>query len=376
MGKRANGEGSITRYKDGRWCGRYTIYTSNGPKRKAVYGKTKAEVRAKLTKALAERDSRLTFEAKNYTLRSYLEQWLETSVRHSVKQSTYESYEYVVRRHLVPAFGSKMLKNLSPAQVQDLYRQKLDCGLSRRTVQLIHTTLHKALKQAMKWGLVPRNIAEAVEAPRPQRKEIHPLAPEQVKQLLEAARGDRLEALYVLAVTTGLRQGELLGLRWQDVDLEQKVLRVRQQLTRTRTGLSFTAPKNGKGRNVALMDLGVGALRDHRKRQTDEKWKMGNLWQETGLVFTAVTGTPVDVGNLTNRSFKPLLKRADLPKVRFHDLRHTFATLFLSNGTHPKIVQEMLGHANISITMDTYSHVLPNMQEEAVKAMQDTFGDD
>ncbi len=370
MGKRANGEGSITKYKDGRWCGRYTVQTVDGPKRKAVYGKTKAEVREKLTKALAERDSGLVFEAENPTVKSYLERWLEDSVKDSVKQSTYESYEYMVRRHLVPAFGSKRLRNLSPAQVQNLYRQKLDSGLSRRTVQLIHTTLYKALKQAMKWGLVPRNVAEAVDAPRPQKKEIHPLAPEQVKRFLEAAQGDRLEALYVLAVTTGLREGELLGLRWQDVDLQRRAVRVRQQLTRTRSGLSFTTPKNGKGRNVAIMDLTVAALKAHRKRQADERSKMGDLWQDTHLVFTSVTGTPLDVGNLTNRSFRPLLERASLPRIRFHDLRHTFATLFLSNGTHPKIVQEMLGHANISMTMDTYSHVLPNMQGEAVDKVE------
>lgn len=370
MGKRANGEGAITRYKDGRWCGRYTVHTADGPKRKAVYGKTKAEVRAKLTKALAERDSGLVFEAENPVVKSYLERWLEDSVKDSVKQSTYESYEYMVRRHLVPAFGSKRLRNLSPAQVQNLYRQKLDSGLSRRTVQLIHTTLHKALKQAMKWGLVPRNVAEAVDAPRPQKKEIHPLAPEQVKRFLEAAQGDRLEALYGLAVTSGLREGELLGLRWQDVDLERRAVRVRQQLTRTKTGLSFTTPKNGKGRNVAIMDLTVAALKAHRKRQADERSKMGDLWQDTHLVFTSITGTPLDVGNLTNRSFRPLLERASLPRIRFHDLRHTFATLFLSNGTHPKIVQEMLGHTNISMTMDTYSHVLPNMQGEAVDKVE------
>lgn len=154
------------------------------------------------------------------------------------------------------------------------------------------------------------------------------------------------------------------------MDLERRAVRVRQQLTRTKTGLSFTTPKNGKGRNVAIMDLTVAALTAHRKRQADERSKMGDLWQDTHLVFTSVTGTPLDVGNLTNRSFRPLLERANLPRIRFHDLRHTFATLFLSNGTHPKIVQEMLGHANISMTMDTYSHVLPNMQGEAVDKVE------
>jgi integrase len=218
----------------------------------------------------------------------------------------------------------------------------LDAGLSSSTVQLIHMTLHKALKQALKWGLVPRNVTEAVDAPKPQKKDIQPLTPEQARTFLRTTKGNRLEALYVLAITTGLRRGELLGLRWQDVDLKEKVVRVRQQLTFTNSGLSFTRPKNGRSRNVALMNLSVEALKDHRKRQTDEKLKMGNLWQDTDLVFTSVKGTPLDARSLANRSFRPLLKRAGLPQIRFHDLCHTFATLFLSNGTHPKIVQEML----------------------------------
>ncbi|CAA9321932.1 MAG: Integrase [uncultured Chloroflexia bacterium] len=374
MGKRGNGEGSISKYKDGRWCGRYTIHTANGPKRKVVYGKSRAEAAAKLAKAMADRDGGLIFDSGNITVGEHLDQWLKNCVKHSVKQTTYENYEYVVRRHLVPAIGAKRLGKLSPAQVQSLYRQKLDAGLAPRTVRLIHTVLHRALKQAVRWGLVPRNVTDAVEVPRPQKKEIRPLTPEQVKTLLRAAEGDRLEALYVLAVTTGMREGELLGLRWEDVDLEQEVVRVRQQLTRTRSGLSFTKPKNGKGRSVALMGTAAKALRAHRDAQDRERSRLAGLWQETGLVFTSATGTPLDVGNLTYRSFRPLLERAGLPRVRVHDLRHSFATLFLSNGTHPKIVQEMLGHSNISMTMDTYSHVLPNMQGEAVRAMDPFFG--
>ncbi len=156
--------------------------------------------------------------------------------------------------------------------------------------------------------------------------------------------------------------------------VERRAVRVRLQLTGTKSGLSFTIPKNGNGRNVAMMDIAATALKAHRKRQSDERSKMGDLWQDTHLVFTSITGSPLDVGNLTNRSFRPLLERAVLPCIPFHDLRHTFATLFLSNGTHPKIVQEMLGHANISMTLATYSHSLPNMQVEAVdKVENDLF---
>lgn len=339
----------------------------------AVYGKTKAEVRVKLTRAIAERDAGVVLLTETPTLERYLTRWLNNSVRASVRQRTYESYEYVVHKHLVPALGAKKLKNLTPDQVQDFYQWKLDEGLSRRTVQLIHTTLNKALKQAAKWGLVRLNVAEAVDAPRPEKRDIRPLSEEQVKVFLNTVKGDRLEALYTLAITTGLRQGELLGLRWEDVYLEEGVVRVRQQLTRTEEGSSFTKPKNGKGRSVSLRDSTVEVLRLHQEKQTDEKSIMGNLWKATGLVFTSTVGTALNPSNVTNRSFRPLLQQAELPQIRFHDLRHTFATLFLSEGVHPKIVQEMLGHATINITLDTYSHVLPNLQNKVVREIESDF---
>ncbi len=199
------------------------------------------------------------------------------------------------------------------------------------------------------------------------------LDPAQAKALLEAAKGDRLEALYVLAVSAGLREGELLGLRWEDVDLDRGIVRVRRQLTRTRDGLLFTAPKRGKSRGVRITQGAVGALSDHRRRQNEDRLRLGTLWQDGGLVFTSTVGTPVGIGNLTYRSFRPLLERAGLPRIRVHDLRHTAATLLLGKGVHPKIVQEMLGHSTIAQTMDTYSHVLPDMQDGAVAAMQDAL---
>ncbi len=368
--KRGNGEGSITRRKNGGWCAQYTVYTAKGRKRKTLYGRTRAEVAAKLAKALSDREGGLVFDAGNLTLGDYLDRWLNDSVKDSVKQRTFENYSYLVHKHLAPELGRIKLKALTPAHVQGLYRSKLDSGLSTSTVRLMHNTLYKALKQAVRWSLVPRNVAEIVQAPRPKKKEIRPLTPEQARTLLEAARGDRLEALYVLAVTAGLRRGELLGLRWQDVDLERGSLQVRQQLTRTKDGLSFTSPKGGKSRSVRLTQNAIKVLRSHRKRQLEEKLRLAGLWRDTGLVFTSTTGTPVDVRSLAGRSFGPLLERAGLPRIRFHDLRHTFATVLLSRGTHPKVVQEMLGHANVSQTMDTYSHVLPDMQDVAVSAME------
>jgi integrase len=206
------------------------------------------------------------------------------------------------------------------------------------------------------------------------REEIHPLTPEQVKQLFEAARGDRLEALYVLAVTTGLRQGELLGLKWDDVDMEARTLQVRRTLMTAKGGPVLSAPKTkGSRRTVKLSQTALEALRSHLERQLREIERAGDLWRENGLIFASEVGEPLDRRDITMRCFKPLLKKAGLPQFRFHDLRHTCATLLLSKNVNPKIVSEMLGHATIAITLDTYSHVLPTMQESAAKAMEDAL---
>jgi integrase len=213
-----------------------------------------------------------------------------------------------------------------------------------------------------------------VKAPRPSPEEIRPLNREQTKTLLEAAQADRFEALYVLAVTTGLRQGELLGLKWEDVDLEEGVVRVRRTLTRHKARLLLGEPKTKRSRRtVRVSETAVDALNKHLARQMGEKKHLGELYRDQGLVFATQRGTLVNPTNLRKRSFKPLLKKAGLPAIRFHDLRHTCATLLLSKNVNPKIVSEMLGHATIAITLDTYSHVLPNMQESATRALEDTL---
>ncbi len=349
------------------------MHTAEGRKRRTVYGKTRKEVAGKLAKALSDRENGLVFDARRLTVGEYLGHWLEDSVRDTVRQRTWERYEQLVRVHIKPALGRIKLKALTPAHVRGLYREKLDDGLASRTVQYIHVTLHKALKDAVADGLIPRNVTDAVRAPRAKGKEINALAPDQARAFLEAAGevGDRFEALYVLAITAGLREGELLGLKWEDLDLDAGTLSVRRTLSEARSGRFFEAPKNGKGRSIRLTKQAVEALRSHRKRQNEERLRLGTLWEDHGLVFPAQVGTPMNAKNLTVRSFKPLLERAGLPRtVRVHDLRHTCATLLLGKGVHPKIVQELLGHATIAITLDTYSHVLPNMQGEAVSAME------
>jgi integrase len=220
MGKRGNGEGGISRRKNGLYMARYMVQTPTGSKRKTLYGKTRREVDEKLTKAKADRDGGLVFDADNLKLGEYLARWLADSVRDTVHPTTFERYEQLVRLHIRPVLGKVKLKNLTSAHVRGLYREKLDAGLSPRTVQYVHVTLHKALKQAIADGLIPRNATEAVKPPQLRQEEMRPLTAEQVKVLFEAAKGDRLEALYILAVTAGLRQGELLGLKWDDIDLE------------------------------------------------------------------------------------------------------------------------------------------------------------
>jgi integrase len=209
-GDAARGQGTITRRKDGRWEARYNVHTADGPKRQVLYGKTRAEVAEKLTKAMVDRYGGLVFDSGTLTVGEYLDRWITGSLPNTVRQSTYVRYEGLVRNHIKPAIGRVKLKALTPTHVRALYREKLE-KLSPRSVNYIHVTLHKALKQAVHDGLVPRNVTDAVKVPQAHREEINPLSLTQVKTLLSAARGDRLEALYVLAVHTGLRQGELLA---------------------------------------------------------------------------------------------------------------------------------------------------------------------
>ena len=365
--RRGNGEGTITRRKDGRWEGRYTLHRGTGPKREVLYGKTRSEVAEKLTKAMADRDGGLVFDAGALTVGDCLDRWLADSVRGTVRPSTYVRYEGIVRNHIKPAIGRVKLKALTPAHVRALYREKLE-ALSPRSVNYVHVTLHKALKQAVVDGLLPRNVCDAVKAPQAHRKEIDPLSPAQAQALLEAARGDRNEALYVVAVHAGLRQGELLALKWPDIDFGIGALSVQRSLAADGT---FNPPKRKKSRRtVKLTKAAVEALKRHKAAQNEERLGLGSLWEDHDLVFPNRVGKPMAHNNLYERDFKALLKKAGLRGFTFHSLRHTCATLLVKENVNPKIVQELLGHATISQTMDTYSHVLPGMQEAAVSAME------
>lgn len=268
--QRGNGAGTVypRKNKDGKVIGYRGSYIVNG-KRHYVSAKTKTEVEQKLRQAMTDADRGLVFDAGTLTLGTYLDKWL-LNIKDTVRQRTWERYEQLVRVHLKPTLGRLKLNNVTPAHVRGLYREKLDAGASNRTVQYIHTTLRKALQDAVTDELVSRNMAGGIKAPRPKKKEINPLSPEQARTFLEATHDDPLEALYVLAIHRGLRQGELLGLKWDDIDLEAGTLQVRRSLSLTRDGHVFEQPKNGKGRSIELTQSATDALRSHLQRQLKE----------------------------------------------------------------------------------------------------------
>lgn len=374
MSKNANGAGGKVKKMPNRDLYRARYTDANG-KQKNVYGKNYDECRKKLIEALSNKDKGLNFDAGNLTVGEYLNRWLVDSVQDTVRKNTYERYEQLVRIHIIPIIGKNKLAKLSPTHVRGLYREKLEAGLSPRSVQYIHTTLHKALKQAVMDALIPRNVTEAVKSPKPVSKEIRALNRDEVRSFLEAAKTDRLYSLYVLAISTGMRQGELLGLKWQDIDFESGKLSVRRSLVTTKNGLAFSDTKRKKSRrSIKLSQIAIEALRIHRKEQNEERLQCGD-WQDSDLVFPKPNGEPTTKRPLTGTPFKGILKRAELPEnITFHEAtRHTCATLLLSRGVHPKLVQELLGHATISITLDTYSHVLPGMDDGLADTMDEAI---
>ncbi len=371
-GKRGNNEGSITQLSDGRWQARVTL---EGGKRKAFYGKTRSEVQQKLTAALRDRDRGLPVASDRQTVGLYLAGWLDAT-RHQLKPGSWRRYEEITRRHIVPTLGKLPLTKVGPQDVQRLYAVKLDEGLSTTTVHYIHRTLRRALAEAERQGAVARNVARLVTPPRPRREEIHVLDSEQVRRLLDEAEGHPLEAFFTLAIHTGMRVGELLALRWKDVSLDRASLSVQATLQRTRDGsVTFASPKSAKSRRqIALSPTAVAALRRHRARQLEERLAAGGTWQNSDIVFTDLVGRPLNGIHVLRYQFAPLLKRAGLPPMRLHDLRHTCATLLLGRSINPKIVSEMLGHSTVAITLDLYSHVLPTMQQSAASALEAAVG--
>lgn len=369
-GRRGRGEGTIGRRADGLWVGRVSLgYDAGKRRRKVVCGKTRREAAERLTTVLRSRQQGLPVATERLTVAAYLERWI-ASVKPNVRASTHLRYSQLVRHHLVPRLGRIALARLTPADCAAAYAAMVEEGLAPRTAGHAHRVLGRALREAEIAGYVARNVTRLTRPPRVPQAEMRTLTAEQSRTLLRVAEGDRLAALYTVALATGARQGELLGLKWADVDWGAGAIRIQRTLVRTTEGHELTETKTASSRrSIPPGATALEALRRHRKAQAAERLRVGTGWTDSDLVFASEVGTPIDAGNLLRRSYYPLLARAGLPRVNFHALRHTAATLLLAAGTHPRVVAERLGHSTPSVTLNVYSHVTPTMQREATATL-------
>lgn len=310
------------------------------------------------------------------TLGAYLAEWLD-HVHSRVRLTTYEGYEVIVRLHVAPFIGQLQLQQLQPLHLQRLYSSLLQGGggrpLSAGTVLNTHLVLTQALGQAVRWGLAPSNPAAGAQPPRPRRAELAAVDAALAARILEVARGGALELPVALAIATGMRRGEILGLGWSDIDESRQTAHVRRTLQATSGGLVFSQPKTRRSRRAVALPRFLGPfIERHQAGQAARRLRAQDAWQDLDLVIDDGKGGPVNPGTFS-ASWRRLVREHGLPHVRFHDLRHAHATLMLLKGVHPKIVSERLGHASIGITLDTYSHVLPSMQQEAAEAVDELF---
>lgn len=376
MSRRGNGEGTVYRRKDGRCVGAFYVLRPNGGRvRRAVYGLTRAEASKRLAEMVAKTAAGVPLAVEAWTVERYAAHWLATVVKPRLRPSTYASYRDTLRLHIVPVLGRYALQKVTPADVRRLLADKSETGLSVRSVQIVHATLRVMLAEAVRDELLERNVASIVRGPSETREEVRPWSFEEAERFLIAASEDRLYALFAVGVALGLRRGELLGLRWADVDLEAPVLRVRQQIQRIyRAGLITGPPKSSRSRwDIPMPAFAVRVLREHRMRQAEERLALGPYWVDSGLVFTSTVGTALEPRNLT-RVLDELQLSAGVRRIRFHDLRHTCASLLMAQGVPPRVVMDVLGHSQFSITMDLYSHVMPSALQEAAEAMDRALG--
>ncbi|MFE4423898.1 tyrosine-type recombinase/integrase [Streptomyces sp. NPDC056817] len=366
--KNPNGAGSIWQRKDGRYEARVYVPQSDGTrKRKTVYGSTWEECDTKRQELVRRDRQGIPTPTRSAKLSEWLPYWLEHYIEPRRKLSTYDKYETHVRLYLVPLLGTKRLESLSVADVRR-FISRMQNAHSAATAKEAHRVLRTAVTAAVREELVTRNVASLVEPPRVKQREIRPWSLEETLTFLEAARRDPLYAAFVLAVAMGLRRGELVGLRWSDVDLGNRVLHVRQQTQRRRGTLYDDDPKSRRSRVVPMPALCIAPLRWHRLRQREAFARTGVAWSETGYVFATRNGRPVEPRNVY-RSFTRVAADAGLRVVRLHDARHGCATLLTAAGVAPRVIMEILGHSQISITMDVYTHVVHDTQREAISHM-------
>jgi integrase len=361
--RRGNREGTITQRTNGSW--RAQIFLDG--KRLSHTSKTRRECQDWLKKISGDFDAGISINGSQQTLQGYLESWL-TSIQKSIRPTTLYQYRMTCRRYIYPILGSIKLCNLHPELIQRLYANNLDSGIGARTVRIIHAVLHSAFEKALKLGILGRNPVDATTPPRVESKEMRIYDENQVNQLLLAARGNKNEALYHLAIATGLRQSELLGLKWSDLDWQKRTLSIQRQLKRNgKKDDLFSQPKTKNGRRVIILgSITIDKFREHWDRQNMERLFAGERYQDNDLIFPTPIGTPKNQSNLF-REFKQFIRSAGLPEIRFHDLRHTAASLLLNHNIAPIIVSRRLGHYKVSMTLDTYGHLIPEFQNEAAE---------
>lgn len=382
MGKRSNGEGGMYKRADGIWCGQYYEVVDGVKRRKSVYGKTQKIVKSKLEERFKQMDYQED-EVEVVLLEDWVCEWLNDYKKNMLKQTTFENYFIYYETHIKNSkIGKMRLDHLTTNDLQSYYNDKLQNGrsdgkgkLSPRTVRYLHIIISGAIEQAVKNGIIDRNVSKYAVLPTKRSKEIKPLTIEEVNVFLETAKEDRLFALYLLEITTGMRKGEILGLKWNNIDVVNKRVTIQQSLCNIKDyssddrkyKLVLMEPKTEKSkRTLPLNDVVIVALVKHRERQNIEKQLYREIYNDSNVVFTREDGQFIHPRELLRR-YHILLKKAGIEKKRFHDLRHTFASILLNEKESPKVIQELLGHANISTTMDIYSHVL---EETKVKSIE------
>lgn len=380
MAKRGHGEGTARFNKErGYWEARFSyIDPSSGQvKRKKFTGSTQGEALKTGRKWLQELENGLLPEATRITVAKWFDTWLEEYVKPKAKPKTYEKYESLVSQYIKPILGTVPIGKVQAPDVQRLYNKllkeggKKKTGVSCYTVHGVHVCLHAALKQAMKVGYITRNVIEATEPPRIQRHEVKPMTIEQAQKLLTVAKttGLREYVAVLLALETGMRKGEIFGLKWQDIDFDNITISVQRTLATTAKGIFIHEPKTTRSRRkISVTPSLLKELKLYRKQQLEQKLAMGQDYEDQDFVITTSIGTPYHP-NQFHKIYRKILKKSDLEQFDFHVLRHTHAAILFQRGVHPKVVQERLGHASINMTMDIYGHLMPGMQETAVQAL-------
>ena len=367
--------GQIKERSKNKWTVRIFLGRDANGKRR-YFNKTirggKKDAQKFLTAKLREKDLGLFVEPASMPLNEYLDKWLAEIAKPRLAESTFNSYEWLIKRYVRTKLGLTRLCDIQAYEIQSFYGGLSQQSLSARTVRYVHNVLSSALKQAVKWKLLSQNPCDLCELPKQVRKEMKYLSTEETSSFLNAAKENKWFVLFLVAIESGMRPEEYLGLQWKDIDFENKILSVKRAAVRKKGGgFYFTEPKTSRSRrSIPLSNSVLIALKSHRKTQLKARLKLGMAFQNYDLVFSTEIGTPLDRKNLNDRHFQPLLEKAGLQHIRLYDLRHTTATLLLSAGENPKVVSERLGHASIVLTLDTYSHVLPTMQQNATQKLE------